>query len=149
MSGAPESGDGEELDEAGDEVVGLGEPRLRYEDRFLCNLCLNEVQIPRGLQWGVAKPKQGAVGFAVLALGDQPAGRFGTEEDAQDDRYGRDESGTELQAPGDVAGVDDGQIGTRAQEDAKGRPDLPGHHETAANAGGCHLCRKDGHRDFL
>lgn len=67
---------GEELDEAS-EVVGMTDDVGLFD-----KLGVDIVKIASGLERGVAKPKQRAVGGGVAALLHKPSGRLWTEVDS-------------------------------------------------------------------
>lgn len=136
--GAADPGDGEELDEAGEVVV------VPDDGRFLEELRVDVVQIARRLQGRVSKPTERFEGVAVAPFLDVPAGRLGTEVDADDEGDGGDEGRAQLQPPGDIPGIVDGEVGAEAEEDAEGGPHLPAHHEAAPDGCRAILGRVDG-----
>lgn len=82
--------------------------------------------------------------LSMLPMLHQPTGRLGAEKDTNTQKERGDECRAELQAPGDVAGVFNDDVGAEAEEDADDDPELPEHDEGAADAGGRHLGGVDG-----
>ena len=132
--------DREQLDEARHVVAVPDDARL------FGDLRVDVVQVARRLERRVAQAAERFKGLFVAALFDVPARRFRTEIHAEHERHGGDEGAAHLEAPRDRPGVDHGQVGGEAEEDAKGRPELPRHDEAAADDGGTVLGRVDRHR---
>ena len=107
------------------------------------------VQVSGGLERSIAKLQERLVRLSIPTLLHQPARRLWYERDAETERDGGDECGSELKTPGNRTSVHDAEISHETEEDAKGRPHLPAHDETATDAGWTHLSREDRHSDFL
>lgn len=60
----------------------------------------------------------GLVGLSDLAMLHEPTWRLRAEENSDHEDEGRDEGRTELESPGNVAGVFHDDIGAEAQENA-------------------------------
>ena len=114
--GTADSGDGEELSEAGD-VVGLA-------NELLLNLELSGdvVDVAGDLDGVVAENGQRLPGIGVAALLHVPTRRLGAEVDEAQKGDGRDEGSAEHQTPVDILDVVDSQVESASQEDTKGRP---------------------------
>lgn len=149
LSGTPDPGNGEQLEEAREEVALGRQPGLLDENVLVDELGVDEVQIPGGLQGRVPQLQETLVCLSDTALLQQPAGALRREPDAQDQRHGGDERAPQLQAPGDRAGVDDGQVRGEADEDPERGPQLPRHDEGTADGSRSVLGREDGDRDFF
>lgn len=90
-----------------------------------------------------------------------------TEVDAQRERHRRDEGASDLQSPGDITDLIDGEVGAIAQEHTEGCPHLlrpsalpiesrhdetthlPSHDQSTTNPRRAILRRKDRHRSTL
>lgn len=102
------------------------------------------VQIPSSLQRGITKATERLVGLTHLTTTNKPARRLGAEEDTTHQGNGRDKRRSQLQPPRQSSRILDSQIGTEPKEDTKRGPQLPGHHQRAANNSGRILCAEDG-----
>ncbi|KAL9099544.1 MAG: hypothetical protein Q9163_004976, partial [Psora crenata] len=131
--------DGEEFDEAGEIITATD------DIGFFLDLRMDIVEVPSGLERGVAETAEGAEGFGVETLFNIPPRGFRAEVDAHQEREGGDHGGAELETPADGDDVIDGQIGAEAQKNAKRRPHLPAHDQATADSGGAVFRSVDGH----
>lgn len=132
------SRDGEQFEEAGNIVTLSSNALLDFD------LGVDVEKIPRSLERGVAKATQRPIGLVHLAPSNVPTGGLGAKENTKRKWNTRDKGRSKLQAPGNRAGIHDSQVGAKAQEDAKCRPQLPGHDEAAANNSGRVLSTENG-----
>lgn len=138
-----------QLDEPRKHIAMFRQTRFLQHPLFIIQLRLDSIQIPRGLQRRISQLQQRLICLCHATFLQQPARRFGTEIYAKDEGNCRNHGGSELESPGQRARMHKDEIGAGAEEDAKGGPDLPGHDEAAADAGGGILGGEDRHRDFF
>lgn len=143
----PHTGDGEQLEEA-DDICGLGDDvSLKLESG------VDVVQVAGNLNFVVSQPDQRLPCVDVAALLDEPTGRLRAQVDQAQQWHSRDERSSKHVAPL-VPHVVDGQVDDGSEENAKGRPQLPGHDQRTTDGsrrvlGGVHRNRRclDSHAD--
>lgn len=79
---------------------------------------MDVIQIPRSLQGRVSKLQKRPPSFLILSLFEIPPGALWTNISPNKERYGRNKSRPELEAPGNITGLADCQVGTSTKEDA-------------------------------
>lgn len=146
---APDARNGEELDKAGEHVVGDLEAGLFDEKHLLIQKALDVIEISGGLDGGVSKSQERFPGLFVLSLLHIPSRTFGAKVCTNDQGDGGNECRTKLKAPSDIADFTNSQVGTCSQEDTKCRPHLPRHDKTTSNSRGCILSAEDGDCNFF
>jgi hypothetical protein len=77
QSRTSDTGDGEQLDEASEEVSMRGNSRLLDEDVFLNELGVDIVEIASGLERAISKSEQSLVCLCVTTFLHQPSRRLG------------------------------------------------------------------------
>lgn len=81
---------------------------------FLFVYHIRVVVVSRSDDWVCTDLQEGLEGLGVSPVLHQPTGRFRAKVDTDDEDKGGDEGGSELQAPGDIAGVFDDDVGAEA-----------------------------------
>src|SRR2546421_5944215 len=96
LSGTSEPGNGEDFEEAGEEIVCLGHAHFFNEHLLVYKLGMDVVKITRCLERRASEAEERLVGRGVPALLHKPSRRLGAEPDAQDQRHRRDKSRAQL-----------------------------------------------------
>lgn len=137
--GAADTGDGEELGEAG-EVVGLAHKLV-----LDLELSADVVHITGDLEVVVAKQAHGLPGVGVAVLLHVPTRRLGAQVDEADQGHGGQERSSEHEAPvGRLRDVVHGEVDGGSQHDTEGGPELPRHDEGTSDGSGSVLSGVDG-----
>lgn len=133
----------EKLDKARD-VVAIANDHL-----FNLELAVDIVQVAGGLERVVSQLQQRVEGLLVTVLLHQPTRGFGAVVDENEQRHGRNEGTSELQAPCEGTSARHSEVSGEADKDSEGCPELPCHNEGSTDRGGAVFGGVDGHGGCL
>jgi hypothetical protein len=108
--GSPDPRDSEAVEQTGEVALTTGYLELLLVDG------IGVVVVSRSNDFVGSQAVHGSESFGNMAMFHQPTGRLGAEKDTEEKDEGRNEGGTELETPRDVAGVFDNDVGAETQE---------------------------------
>jgi len=105
---------------------------------------MNVVKISSSLKRSVAETAKRLKSLAHLAPSNIPTRRLGTKVHTTQKGHSGYKCRSKLQTPGEGTGIFDSQVSAKAEEDSKGRPQLPTHDQATTNHCGSVLSAEDG-----
>jgi hypothetical protein len=112
-------------------------------------LGIDEIQISGCLKGGVPKFQERFVRLRESTFLHKPTRRLWTKPDTEKEWDSGYKGRAKLEPPSNAATVHEHKIGASAEEDAKGRPNLPGHDESSPDRFGSDFSRVDRDCNFF